>query len=459
MLEEILAHKRAELAERRRRLSYESLLGRARATTRDFEHSLRSRRPGFILEVKTASPSAGALRPESELEPVLAAYAAHADAISVLTDEHFFGGSLARLRAVRRRVRQPLLCKDFILDPYQVAEARGAGADAVLLILAALSDAQWRDCAALACRLGMAVLTEVHDAAEAARAVALGARVIGINNRDLRTLAVDPGTVARLAPRLPPRVLVVAESGIATREDAERQARQADAMLIGSAVMRSSAPSRTVRRLVFGRTKICGLTSPDDAMAAAAAGATHGGLVFVPSSPRRVEPEAARAIAESADLDWVGVFADASPALMASLARSLNLAAVQLHGREDARAVAAVRAALPPSCRIWQAARVAGCLPAGPAPAVDRLLFDTWVPGRAGGTGRSFDWSLLDGYPARAEVVLAGGIHPGNVERAAALGVHALDVSTGVERSMGRKDAALMAVLLERRRRLPGRRA
>src|SRR5262249_47030618 len=146
------------------------------------------------------SPSAGVIRENRDLEPVLASYGRHADAVSVLTDERFFGGSLERLAEVRQRLEQPLLAKDFFLEPYQVFEARAHGADAILLILAAVDDATWRSCSEAAEQLGMDVLTEVHDADELARAVSLGARIIGVNNRDLRTLKVDPGTIARLAP-------------------------------------------------------------------------------------------------------------------------------------------------------------------------------------------------------------------------------------------------------------------
>lgn len=457
MLEEILRHKRTELARRRGDLSFESVLGQARLAERSFEAALRARRPGFILEIKTASPSAGRLADPSRLEPVLAAYAAHADAVSILTDHRFFGGSLERLGVVRARLNQPLLCKDFFLDPYQVAEARCAGADAVLLILAALSDEEWRRCATLASRLGMSVLTEVHDAEEARRAVALGARIVGINNRDLHTLSVDPGTVERVAPFLPANVLVVAESGIARREDVESAARFADAMLVGTAIMRSAAPSRTVRELVFGRTKICGLTRPQDGAAVERAGATYGGLVFATGSPRRVEADGARRIMEDTDLEWVGVFAGDSPQRIGSLAAGLGLGAVQLHGTESAADIARVRALVPPGCRIWKAERIDRSLPAARPPGADRLVLDAAVAGRPGGTGMSFDWSLLQGYPSREDIILAGGIHPGNVERAAALGCYALDVSSGVEQEPGIKDAVRIRSLFAARRRLPGR--
>src|SRR6266545_1906608 len=191
-LDAILEHKREEVARRKAGASLESLLARCIPSARRFGDALRRGRPGFVLEIKFASPSAGTLRSGGDLEPVLASYGRHADAVSVLTDERFFGGSLARLAEVRARLAQPLLCKDFILDPFQVAEARLHGADAILLILSAVNDVTWRACSRLAERLGMAVLTEVHDKEETGRAVALGARLVGINNRDLRTLRMDP---------------------------------------------------------------------------------------------------------------------------------------------------------------------------------------------------------------------------------------------------------------------------
>ncbi|HEU5217785.1 MAG TPA: bifunctional indole-3-glycerol-phosphate synthase TrpC/phosphoribosylanthranilate isomerase TrpF [Gemmatimonadales bacterium] len=456
-LEEILAHKRVEVAARKRSASLESLLAGAGPGNRGFEAALRAGRPGFILEIKFASPSAGVIRSGSDLDPVLASYGRHADAVSVLTDERFFGGSLARLAQVRERIRQPLLCKDFILDPFQVAEARVHGADAILLILAAIDDAAWTACAGLAARLGMDVLTEVHDEAEVRRAVDLGARIIGINNRNLGTLAVDLDTTLRLAPLIPPGRLVVAESGITTRTDVGTLLPHADAFLVGSALMREPDLDRAVRSMVYGRTKICGLTRPEDAAAACAAGATHGGLMFVPSSTRLVTAETAEQIRAAALLEWVGVFAGQSPEVIADLAHRLELAAVQLHGKEDATEVRRVRALVPEGCEVWKAVRVRGRLPLRGETGAGRLLLDGWSPGKLGGTGAAFDWSLLASYPERHTVVLAGGLNAANVEQAAPLGTWALDLSSGVESAPGRKDPEKLRDFFSARRRLPSR--
>ena len=453
-LDAILAHKREEVAARKAHASLDGLLAGAEPSARSFSAALRAGRPGYVLEIKFASPSAGAIRPGSDLYPVLAGYGRHADAVSVLTDARFFGGSLDRLATVRAALGQPLLCKDFILEPFQVAEARVHGADAILLILAAIDDAAWRECAALSARLGMDVLTEVHDEAEVRRAVALGAGVIGVNNRNLRTLEIDLNTTPRLAPGIPADRLVVAESGIDGRDTVRSLRPHADAFLVGSALMREPDIDRAVRRLIYGRTKICGLTTPADACAARWAGATHGGLMFAESSPRKVSAAQAAAV-RGAGLEWVGVFADQPVDTIARRAAELGLAAVQLHGHETADDVIRIKGALLPGVEVWKAERVRDVIPGrGPA---DRLLLDGWSDDRIGGTGTAFDWSLLAGHPFLADLIVAGGLRPENAARAAALGAWALDLSSGVESSPGHKDPHRLEAFFRERRRLPGR--
>src|SRR3954465_6768015 len=257
LLGAILERKRADLAARFAGRSLGDLRARAARTRRSLRSALA--RPGarFVMEVKKASPSAGALR-AVEAAAQARAYAGAADAISVLTDAPFFGGSLDDLRAVRAAYDGPILAKDFVIDPRQVVEARIAGADSVLAMLSVLGDEEARMVIAEADALGMDVLVEAHDETELRRAIALGAPLIGINNRDLRTLEVDFATTERLAPLVPPGRLIVAESGISDRADVERLASFADAFLIGTALMRAERPDEAARSLAFGRVKVCG---------------------------------------------------------------------------------------------------------------------------------------------------------------------------------------------------------
>lgn len=245
-LDRIVETKKAEVARLAESFSITEAERRIAAMepTRGFHSALtagRKRDMGLIAEVKKASPSKGLIRPDFHPVQLAAAYeAAGTDCISVLTDETYFQGSGAYLSAIREAVGVPLLRKDFVIDERQIYEARLLGADAVLLIAAILSDAQLRDYLALATALGLDALIEVHDRAELERVLALpAAKLIGINNRNLRTFEVSLETTAALAELVPSNATLISESGIQTREDIERLQRTgAQGVLIGETFMR-----------------------------------------------------------------------------------------------------------------------------------------------------------------------------------------------------------------------------
>jgi len=261
ILDEILDHKQAEVALARQQVSLEVLKGRTAAQTPalDFAAAARGNGVCLIAEVKKASPSKGVMC--AELDPVAIAltYASHgAAAISVLTDVRFFQGNLQSLTAIKAALQKegrvvPLLRKDFIIDPYQVYESRAAGADALLLIAAALADEVLAELLALTHNLGMTALVEVHDEQEVGRVLPLRPRVVGINNRDLRDFSVDLARFERLRSQLPDDVTAVAESGIQTAADVRRLARMgADAVLVGEALVTAPDVGTKVRELVAG---------------------------------------------------------------------------------------------------------------------------------------------------------------------------------------------------------------
>jgi indole-3-glycerol phosphate synthase len=241
-LEPIVARKRDEVTALRG--DADALWARAEAAPplRPLAPALRG--GGIVAEMKRRSPSGGALRPALDCAATAAAYAgAGAAALSVLTDGPAFGGSLDDLVAARDAVAVPVLRKDFVVDPLQVVEARAAGADAVLLIVAVLGAAGVEECLAAAAHWGIAALVEAHDAMEVGVAVAAGAALVGINNRDLRTLRTDLGTFARLRVLVPPGTVCVAESGVVDAADAARLVGEgADAVLCGEALMRAGDP-------------------------------------------------------------------------------------------------------------------------------------------------------------------------------------------------------------------------
>ncbi|MDR2243883.1 MAG: bifunctional indole-3-glycerol-phosphate synthase TrpC/phosphoribosylanthranilate isomerase TrpF, partial [Burkholderiales bacterium] len=353
---------------------------------------------------------------------------------------------------------QPILCKDFVVEPYQVFEARFHGADAVLLMLSVLDDAMYRRCAEAARALSMDVLTEVHDDEELTRALALDARVIGINNRNLKTMKIDLATTRRLAPKIPRDRVIVSESGIKSRADIDEMSGFVDAFLVGSRLMKEARLDSAMRALVFGRVKICGLTTPQSAHAAYEAGASWGGLIFAPESPRCVAETRAHEIAAASPLPMVGVFVNDAPGKIVRLAQALRLAAVQLHGEETPAYIRKLRQELPAACEIWKAVRVGKSLPPVEAlraeTGVDRLLLDTYNLSKSGGTGDRFDWALLERLPepSLSRVILAGGVTPENVREAHGVRSYAIDVNSGVESVPGQKDTTALQQLFSRLR-------
>jgi indole-3-glycerol phosphate synthase len=252
ILDNIYAAKRVEVRARRAVVSPMAIVAEAgRAPKpRDFVAALRARRPAIVAEIKRASPSKGDIFPGLDPAAVAAAYqAGGAAAISVLTDAHF-KGSLDDLRVVRATIGLPLLRKDFIFDPYQVYEARAAGADSILLILAMLAERQARELANLAGELEMDVLVEVHDGAELESAQRIGALLIGINNRDLHTFKTDIAVTEQLLGGYRGGALIVSESGIETPADISRlYTAGARAFLIGESLLRQGDPERALRAL------------------------------------------------------------------------------------------------------------------------------------------------------------------------------------------------------------------
>jgi indole-3-glycerol phosphate synthase len=251
VLRKILAAKRLEVEEARMRVPLDEVRRQAAAASppRGFERSLRSHiaegKPGVIAEIKRASPSRGLIRGDFDPARIASSYEAHGAAcLSVLTDRDFFGGSPADLVAARSACALPVLRKDFIVDEYQVHEARSWGADCILLIIDAASDRQLLALESVARDLGMDVLVECHDAAQLARALSLATPLIGINNRDLRTFQTRLETTLDLAGKVPPDRLLVTESGISSPTDVARLKSKVSAYLVGSAFMAAADPGR-----------------------------------------------------------------------------------------------------------------------------------------------------------------------------------------------------------------------
>jgi indole-3-glycerol phosphate synthase len=251
ILERILAVKREEIAAAKRELPQSELEQRTFPPLRDFVGALRAKKPAVIAEIKRASPSKGVLRADFDPAAIARSYEkGGAACMSVLTDREFFQGAPEHLAAARTACALPALRKDFIIDPYQVYESRALGADCILLIAACLSPESMAELESIAQELRMAVLVEVHDAAELERALRLKTPLIGVNNRNLRTFETRLETTLELMPRIPKERIVVAESGILARADVARlRSGGVEAFLVGEALMRAPEPGESLAKL------------------------------------------------------------------------------------------------------------------------------------------------------------------------------------------------------------------
>ncbi|RIY33862.1 bifunctional indole-3-glycerol phosphate synthase/phosphoribosylanthranilate isomerase [Psittacicella melopsittaci] len=451
ILQKIIADKKIWLAEQERIFPLAKFQAQVQASERNFYQALAPReRPNYILECKKASPSKGLIRPDFNLDAIAQVYKNYAQVISVLTDTKYFQGDFAYVRQVREQVTQPVLCKDFIISPYQVYLARYYGADAILLMLSVLDDQSYSQLAELAHSLNLGILTETSNEQEVERALALGAKVIGINNRNLHDLSVDLERTLTLRKLIPAHIPVISESGIYTHAQVQALQSTASGFLIGSSLMGSDNLDLAVRKIIYGENKVCGLTQAGDVKAAYQAGAVYGGLIFAPHSPRCLTLLDATNLVAQAPLQYVGVFQNQEPKTLVSYAEQLNLTAVQLHGDESLAYIRQLRELLPETCQIWKAISI----PVEASEAsqgqlrlllndytdlVERFVLDARVKNIQGGTGQSFNWEIIP-PEYKDKIMLAGGINSHNLELALQQHCLGLDLNSGVEVKPGVKD-------------------
>jgi len=414
-------------------------------------------KPAYILECKKASPSKGLIRAEFNLEDIANVYKHYASAVSVLTDEKYFQGNFEFLPLVRGIVSQPVLCKDFMISEYQVYLARYYQADAILLMLSVVNDETYHVLADLAHSLGMGVLTETSNEEEFERALALGAKIIGVNNRNLHDLTVDLNRVVELtekyADRIPADVRIISESGIYNHKQIRQLQKVAHGFLIGSSLMGNQDLNNAVRSVIFGENKVCGLTRAQDVKIVYENGALYGGLIFVEHSKRCVSLRQAQELVTTAPLRFVGVFQNQELDFIAKIASQLQLYAVQLHGAENESFITALRQQLSKNTQIWKAISVnteaQSAVNFTDDLNVDRYIFDSQTANQQGGTGKTFDWSLIP-ENLKHKIILAGGISPNNAEQAIQQNCLGLDLNSGVESAAGVKDQEKVRLVFEK---------
>lgn len=467
---EIISAKRQHVEAAKARMPIEGIreLAQLQSGSRRLASALRDKsRPNIIAEFKRRSPSKGSIKSAADPAATAQVYqSAGAAAISVLTEENYFDGSLDDLRHVREASHLPVLRKDFIFDEYQVYESAAAGADALLLIVAALDDETLSRLRTIAeDELGIDALVEVHTKHELNRAVASGARLIGVNNRDLHTFEVSVATSHALARSTPKDTILVSESGLTPADVPELRKVGYSGFLVGEALMRAADADKAIRDFIGEPeglaprsvlVKICGITNVEDARAAIEAGADMLGFNFYRPSPRFIEPDAAREIidairaetrSENARVIMLGVFVNEPVEDVIRIAELSGLDGIQLHGDETIEYCRELKHRAPQRFAI-KVVRSNGAVDFRDLRrhAADAFMLDAYDSNLRGGTGRTADWRLARQAARQLpQLFLAGGLSPENVADAiSAVQPYAVDACSALELAPGQKDQARM---------------
>ena len=433
-----------------------------------FEAALRQQDFNFICEVKKASPSKGIIAEHFPYLDIAKEYeVAGAAAISVLTEPDFFKGDKKYLQEIASTVKIPVLRKDFIIDEYQIYQAKVWGASAILLICACLDVPMLTKFRELADSLGLSSLVEAHDEHEVQMAIDCGARIIGVNNRNLKDFTVDVQNSVRLRNLVQDDVIFVSESGLETPEDIQvLRDNNIGVALMGETFMRS--PNKVEKlAYLYGPTyytpkvKMCGISKVETIPAVVEAKPDYMGLVFA-SSKRQVTVDQAKTLVEELhkqytkrynngaeqsnndEIKTVGVFVNETLDNLVTIATEVNLDAVQLHGDEDEAFIQSLKERT--NVEVWKAVQIRSAADAEAwiDSSADMLLFDAYHKDERGGTGEVFDWSCLDEF--ERPFMLAGGIDSTNVARAIrTVRPYGIDISSGIETDGVKDDEKIKA--------------
>ena len=472
ILDKIIEATKIRVAQEKQVDSPESVKAAALALPADtgfpFEAALRQQDFNFICEVKKASPSKGIIAEHFPYLEIAKEYeVAGAAAISVLTEPDFFKGDKTYLQEIASTVKIPVLRKDFIIDEYQIYQAKVWGASAILLICACLDVPTLTKFRELADSLGLSSLVEAHDEHEVQMAIDCGARIIGVNNRNLKDFTVDVQNSVRLRNLVQDDVIFVSESGLETPEDIQvLRDNNIGVALMGETFMRSPNKIEKLAYL-YGPTyytpkvKMCGISKVETIPAVVEAKPDYMGLVFA-SSKRQVTVDQAKTLVEELhkqytkrynngaeqsnddEIKTVGVFVNETLENLVSIAKEANLDAVQLHGDEDEAFIQSLKERT--NVEVWKAVQIRSAADAEVwiDSSADMLLFDAYHKDERGGTGEVFDWTSLDEF--ERPFMLAGGIDGTNVARAIrTVRPYGIDISSGIETNGVKDDEKIKA--------------
>lgn len=478
ILDKIIEATKIRVAQEKQIESLDSVKAVALALPSDtgfpFEATLRQQDFNFICEVKKASPSKGIIAEHFPYLEIAKEYEiAGAAAISVLTEPDFFKGDKKYLQEIANTVKIPVLRKDFIIDEYQIYQAKVWGASAILLICACLDVPTLTKFREIADSLGLSSLVEAHDEAEVQMAIDCGARIIGVNNRNLKDFTVDVQNSVRLRNLVQDDVIFVSESGLETPEDIQvLRDNNIGVALMGETFMRSPNKIEKLAYL-YGSTyytpkvKMCGISKVETIPAIVDAKPDYMGLVFAPSK-RQVTVDQAKTLVEELHKQYanrynrdaeqysnqtlihqefiktVGIFVNETLDNLVTIATEVNLDAVQLHGDEDEAFIQSLKERT--NVEVWKAVQIRSAADAEAwiDSSADMLLFDAYHKDERGGTGEVFDWSCLDEF--ERPFMLAGGIDSTNVARAIrTVRPYGIDISSGIETEGVKDDEKIKA--------------
>ncbi|MGN1281514.1 MAG: bifunctional indole-3-glycerol-phosphate synthase TrpC/phosphoribosylanthranilate isomerase TrpF [Succinivibrio sp.] len=398
----------------------------------------------FILECKQSSPTLGDFCKDFDLDKLISCYEKRACAISVLCEEHFFKGSLDYLKYVKDHCSLPVICKDFIICKKQIDAAYVAGADAVLLMLSVLDKETFEELYAYAHSLNLDVLTEVDYREDALYVKSRNIEIVGINNRNLRTLEVNLDNAKELSKLFDDSVKIVSESGIHTHQDLV-YLNPVRNFLIGSSLTAQKDVIFKANSMLYGLNKLCGLTTKEAVQAAVDCHVSIGGLIFAKKSPRFVTDEVAQEFVSAfkCQIRFAGVFVDENIQVMADKAEKLSLDYLQLHGNESLDTIRQLREKLP-EIGIIKAFNITDSDSFSKVndylECCDLIILDSKNPG----SGSSFDWDTVPDTLDKSKCLLSGGIGQDNVLKALSYGFAGLDLNSKLEREKGIKDVKLI---------------
>lgn len=390
---------------------------------------LGAKKMSYIMEIKRSSPSKGEINRTHDIEGIAKIYSKYATAISILADETHFSGSYDFISRVRKVTELPILCKDFIIDEFQLYLARSKGADAILLMLSILDDKTYIKFSDIAKQLQLDIITEVHTHEEASRAVNLNAEIIGINNRDFEDLSVNIKHTQSILNIIPANKIIISESGFQTYDDVMLYRKKVNGILVGSALMKDNQIEINIRQLISKRIKICGITDPDQIKSIDDFPVTYIGFIFSRTSLRAIALTKANMFDLPTTAKKVAVFKDNTIDEIQNVITSLKPDVIQLHGYNQCKPIVKYLETLP-DIEIWVAVYPGEGLPNNNF----RILFDNHTPG----SGKTINLSVIN-TDIRKNAVLAGGLSDTNLQSFIDTNFFAYDFNSGLELSPGIK--------------------